>query len=141
MLRFTFGIQKDHVIPVPNTIDFNGMTWPPQLSGGVEDLYHNMRLEGKYLEGVGRDEEASFLTHTGPTAGIDRTFLVELPINVVIDESEADLIVEMNVNKWFQNPNLYDFSTIVPPQIMGNAGLQEQLLQNGSDVFTIAVDA
>lgn len=136
-VRFTFGVRSTRSEAVPNTIDFIRMEWPAPMAGGISGLYHYMRLEGKYQVGTDRNDVASFLTHTGPTGGVDRTFDVLLPINIVVDGSREEIDIVMNVNEWYRNPVQIDLSTIDPPLIMGNAPLQDLILQNAATVFSL----
>lgn len=130
-ITFTFGIDgaRNTTGALPNTTVFNNMAWPAGMGGG----YHYMRLEGRFQGDAG---EGGFAVHTGPTMGADYSFDVTLPANIRVDGGETVVEVEMDVNEWFGNPNIYDFRD-VQGGIMGNASLQQVLQANGMDIFSI----
>jgi len=131
-LSFVFGIPgADNVPGAYPGLDLDGMAWPnvPPMQGG----YHYMRCEGTWDAGSG-----GFLTHTGPSMGMDFSFEVSFDTDVVISTGETTTVtLYMNVNNWYANPNLYDFMDHDGP-IMGNTATQLLLQQNGGDVFSIA---
>ena len=109
------------------------------LGGG----YHYMKINGKWMntEGV----EMPFNLHTGRSATQvdgsdfeDNSFLVTLPLSGFnIGRNETRTIgLNMNVNNWFVNPNLFDFN-VFGGSIMQNVTAQHILRENGVDVFSI----
>ena len=42
----------------------------------------------------------------------------------------------MNINKWYESPNSYDFNAF-GQAIMGNQTAQQTLKANGADVFSV----
>jgi hypothetical protein len=106
------------------------MAWPnvaPMMGG-----YHYMRCEGTWDAG-----SMGFATHTGPSMGMDFSFEVSMDTDVVITTGGTTTVtLQMDVNEWYANPNLYDFMDHDGP-IMGNTATQALLRQNGADVFTI----
>ena len=129
-LRFRFGIGEEGNVTggLPNRTAYNNMAWPDNMGGG----YHYMRLEGLYDDG---GQAASFLSHTGPTAGKDFSFFVELPIALEVDAGDWEIAVAMNVNNWFDDP-VYDFTGT--GMIMGNADAQVLHRDNGANLFTVS---
>ena len=129
-LSFTFGTDgADNMTGVlPNEADYNNMAWPDAIGGG----YHYMKLEGNFEAG---DDQGAFLVHTGPSGGGDFSIDVELPLMLHLDGDEWAVQVVMNVNEWFTGPNDYDFSG--RGGIMGNAGAQTTLAENGASIFSL----
>ncbi len=129
-LRFRFGIGQEANVSggLPNETAYNNMAWPDNMGGG----YHYMRLEGLYDDD---DEVASFLSHTGPTAAKDFSFVVELPLVLEVDDGDWEISVVMNINSWFDDP-LYDFTGT--GMIMGNADAQVLHRDNGANLFTVS---
>lgn len=137
-MSFTFGLDKEDnrtglFVDPPE----NNMFWPEPLGGG----YHYMKLNGKYLDGNG--DLAPLNIHLGMgqnetlTAFYDNSFSVTLPIDVTITEAESSVIVlDMNIDNWFQAPNTYDFNTD-GSAIMQNQEAQQKLKENGTNVFSI----
>ena len=125
-LRFTFGAPGDRSLP--NTSDFNNMEWPANMGGG----YHYIRLEGRFSDG---DETLALLSHTGPAGGGDFTFEVELPLSLSVNGDDKAIHVIMDLNEWYQDPHVYDFSG--RGMIMGNADAQLTHQANGASVFRI----
>ena len=129
-LRFRFGIGEEANVNggLPNETAYNNMAWPDNMGGG----YHYMRFEGMYDDG---GEVAGFLSHTGPTAGKDFSFVVELPIALEVDAGDWEIAVAMDINSWFDDP-LYDFSGT--GMIMGNADAQVLHRDNGANLFAVS---
>ena len=128
-LHFTFGIDgaKNETGALPSVDHFNNMAWPTPMGGG----YHYMRLEGLFRTD---DGEGAFLTHTGPAGGEDFSFAVSLPLFLTVSGDEWAIAVIMDLNEWYDEPSLYDFSG--RGGIMGNADAQLILQGNGATVFS-----
>ena len=128
-LRFTFGLPAEqNVTGAFPELDLLGMAWPQQLGGG----YHYMRNEG--LTGA---TPGAFATHTGPTQGNDYSIDFDLGVELsVADAGTTYVTLEMDVNEWYANPNVYDFNDYGP--ILGNLTAQQILQANGADVFSVA---
>lgn len=140
-LRFTFGLNDaDNRSGAFSNPPESNMFWPDELGGG----YHYMKLNGKYQNPddllaplaihLGRGQNASL------TEFYDNSFTIELPIELdvykVYKGQENSLGIVMNINKWFRNPNIYDFN-IDGSAIMQNQDAQTKLKENGQDVFSI----
>lgn len=139
-VSFVFGLSPrlNHNYFYTNAPE-NNMAWPGMLGGG----YHYMKINGKWknTDGV----EMPFNLHTGRSATQvggsdfeDNSFLVMLPLSGFnIGRNETRTIdLNMNVNNWFVNPNLFDFN-VFGGSIMQNATAQHILRENGADVFSI----
>lgn len=122
----------------------NNMSWPAQLGGG----YHYMKINGRWLNPAGGF--TNFNLHTGIgqqrdandniIGFIDNSFEVSIPLNDFrIEKGESTVLpIEMNINEWFKNPNVFDFN-IFGGSIMQNQAAQEILKANGSSVFKISL--
>jgi hypothetical protein len=79
------------------------MAWPESLDGG----YHFLKLEGHYTDDQGLIQ--GFTVHLGNNGNQS---IISLPLTSFnISASGTDtLVLDMNINEWFENPNLYDFN-------------------------------
>ncbi len=127
---FTFGVAEAYNITgyfnnPPETL----MEWPTPMGGG----YHNMKLEGKYdSSGVINN----YAVHTGRLLGVPYSFKVTVNQSFTITDNDVYVPIIMNIENWFQQPNLYDFN-VFSGGIMGNSSAQQTLMENGTDVFTL----
>ncbi len=133
-LQFTHGIAgSDNTAGAFPDLDNAGMAWPAMMGGG----YHYMRNEGTFaMEGGGT---GNFTTHTGPSGGNDFSFPVSLTLPAALDLSDGATVtihVQMDVNEWYVNPNMWDFNDY--GLIMGNQTAQTALKANGASVWSIA---
>jgi len=129
-IRFVFGLDEARNTngAYPNSPE-NNMEWPIPLGGG----YHYMKLEGKVAAG---EVQNNFQAHTGPTNGNQNYIEISLDgTSFLVDNPQALLVVGMDINKWWANPNLLDLNEIT--MVMGNQAIQEKLRANGRDVFHI----
>lgn len=86
-----------------NNLDNYNMAWPDVIGGG----YHFMKFEGNYLDLT--DEVRGFTVHLGNNGmqsvnefdGLDFT---------VSDFEKNNFLLTMNLNEWFESPNLFDFN-------------------------------
>ncbi|MCC7109327.1 MAG: hypothetical protein IT382_08575 [Deltaproteobacteria bacterium] len=133
-VSFTMGIpaSQNTTGSLPNPPE-SLMEWPDSMGGG----YHYMKLEGRYLNTAG--ELANLRAHTGPTDGSDYSFRVTLDATGrSIPEGGATLDVVMNIDEWFKNPHTWDFNSYFQiAGIMDDATKQQELKENGADVFTL----
>ncbi len=107
----------------------NRMEWPETMGGG----YHYMKLEGKFEAG---DETGNYQAHTGQLNGTPNIIRIDLPFSPVdVDEKGFTILLRMNVDEWWMNPNILDLNDI--SAIMDNPGIQRKLMENGKDVFTV----
>ncbi len=137
-LSFRFGLDANTNIAdnFTNETFHASMEWPPMIdpNTGMEmgGGYHYMKLEGAY-----NNDSTFYNTHTGPTMGMDHSFVVSFNMfNININNSTENLeySIDMNVNNWYENPNTINLA----PMIMMDMTKQMQLMANGmTDVFTI----
>ena len=129
-VRFTFGFdtiknQNGLFVNAPES----NMAWPPAMGKG----FHYMKLEGKF-DSSGTIK--NYNTHTGESMGNPYYVLVTLPSsNFTVGATGVEVHINMDINKWYDNP-VYDYNTY-GMMIMGNQTAQQQIMQNGENVFSI----
>lgn len=126
-VAFCIGVDSSRNIAygLPATLQNIDMEWPQEMGGG----YHFLKLEGHWIDG---SQQSGYAMHLGQNA-----FLVSAGArcNLNIPRSgNASLSLTMNINEWFKNPYLYNFSTDGVFS-MGDSVLMEKLSENGRDVF------
>ncbi len=140
-LSFHFGLTPamNQNFQFPNPPE-NAMSWPTHLGGG----YHYMKINGWWIDpdgtrtpfnlhsGIGQQRD----TEGNITGFIDNSFHVDVPLNnfVVHKNEEIVLTLQMDINRWFDTPNLFDFN-VIGGSIMQNQEAQELLKANGWNVF------
>ncbi|MDD4142524.1 MAG: hypothetical protein PHR20_07040 [Bacteroidales bacterium] len=145
-IGFTFGLNNE----MNNSRLFKNapesdMFWPEALGGG----YHYMKLNCKWYDKAS-DNFLPLNFHLGrcPVYGEDgsNTPVTFVDYDFEVNFSEAFEVVEgkdnvfniiVNINKWFDTPNVIDFSNYIGIAIMENQGIQVMAQQNGADVFTM----
>ncbi len=146
MISFTMGLidsQNESLMFVNPPQSF--MFWPENLGGG----YHYLKLNGKWINDdnllapynfhLGRGQ----IYHSYPdsiTGFIDNSFRVEMQnseYNIDTDQTTT-IIINMNVDRWFSNPNKYDHNHW-GGDIMQNQDAMNEAAENGHDVFTYTV--
>jgi hypothetical protein len=134
-VSFTVGVMgPDNTFgSLPNTTDFANMAWAAQMGGGTT-RYHYMRFEGRYEQAEG--VLATFLVHTGPTGGNDNAVSLTLAADFTLDGHDGEIRVQVDLDAWLDEPNVYDFRTH-DGMIMGNQATQAMLQANGASVFSI----
>ncbi|MBU2652197.1 MAG: hypothetical protein KKA81_14810 [Bacteroidetes bacterium] len=142
-ISFTFGIseEKNHSFMYVNPPE-SFMFWPEYLGGG----YHYMKLNGKWLNedlfiepfdfhlGIGQ-----ILDTAGQITGfVHNDFEVVLPGSAFTLQSgeTIDIDIIMNIENWFQDPNLYDHN-IWGGYIMQNQEAMHVACENGWNVFEV----
>ena len=136
-LRFTFGLdEEDNISGLYSDSPESNMFWPEPLGGG----YHYMKLNGRFANS--EDELVPLNIHLGIGQNADHSeyyqnyFTVEGPIDLdIVENMEHLILMSMNIDNWFRNPNLYDFN-VYGSAIMQNQAAQQILKENGHDVFT-----
>ena len=142
-ISFTFGIvdSKNESLMFVNP-PHSFMFWPENLGGG----YHYMKLNGKWI-----NEDnllAPFNFHLGRgqiyysfpdsiSDYIDNSFRINMQnvsYNIMADQTTT-IVINMNMNKWFSNPNTYDHN-YWGGDIMQNQEAMSHAIENGHDVFT-----
>jgi len=130
-ISFTMGLDalKNITDNYLNESFFPSFAWPNFLPIGTGG-YHYMQLEGDY-ENISQ----GYATHTGPTAGEDFSFSKNFSIALNIANANTTLIINMEINNWYSNPNTISLTT---DGIMDNANKQALLQANGiADVFSV----
>ena len=133
-VSFVFGLDTNKNVDgrYPNAPE-NNMEWPAAMGEG----YHYMKLEGKFLDTAGM--VMNYNTHTGATMGVAHHVNVVLPdTDFSVGDNAVTLDLNMNINNWYVNPNLYDFNDY-GMMIMGNQDAQYAIEGNGHNVFTATV--
>lgn len=142
-VSFTFGLDetRNRTGALPNTLRNARMAWPEDWGGG----YHYMQFEGRYLPTSG--PETGFAAHTGrrqldsdPVA-FHHHFQVTLSLGSLdVGNAARAISIVMNLNEWFEHPEVYDFDAF-PPNIMIDLAAQGLLKLNGQDVFRVGAFA
>jgi hypothetical protein len=136
-ISFVFGINeaknKTGLFVNPPERD---MFWPDMMGGG----YHYMKMNGKW-KATG-DIIKAFNFHIGVGMGdmgmfYQNYFTVTLPLNMNIDNSYHEFDIIMNIDKWFEAPNLWDWN-VTGGQIMQNQSAMHKACENGANVFLVA---
>jgi len=146
-ISFTFGISeqknKSFMYVNPPEVD---MFWPEVLGGG----YHYMMINGKWKDTTGFIQPFNFhlgigqLYH-GNTTNVDSIysfvqnyFMVHLPGSgfTMNDQDTLTFNLSMNIEKWFENPHIFDFNHW-GGAIMQNQPAMQMAKENGWDVFAI----
>ncbi len=138
-IRFTFGLNEaDNVTGLFVDAPESNMFWPEPLGGG----YHYMKLNGKWLN-PDNGELTPLNIHLGIGQNDDFTefyqnyFIVQQALSINITENAVlPLTLEMVIDNWFRTPNTYNFWPS-GYSIMQNQQAQQQLRENGNDVFII----
>ena len=120
-LQFRFGLDATTNVTnsFVNESFHTTMTWPEMMGGG----YHYMKLEGSYT-----NDSTFYNTHTGPTMGMDHSFLCsfDVPININNSTNNLEYAIEMNINNWY-GPEIVNLE----PAIMMNMPTQMNIMING----------
>jgi len=143
-LSFVFGLDendnKSNRFVNPPESNFS---WPDVLGGG----YHYMQINGKFRNKNGELQNMNIHTGIGQlrnenneiTQFVHNYFTVTLPINFSVDENyTTQLILNMEIQRWFDTPNLYNFDEF-GTGIMQNQCAQQLLKENGANVFEVVV--
>jgi len=143
-ITFTFGINeiKNQSLMFVNPPE-SFMFWPELLGGG----YHYMKLNGKWLDTLNQVSPYNFhlgigqVYHSFPdsiTNFIQNYFEVELPESTfeITAGQTLDLTILMNVENWFQSPNVYNHD-VWGGDIMQKQDAMKLACENGWNVFTL----
>jgi len=144
-ISFVFGLDeednKSNRFVNPPECNFS---WPEVLGGG----YHYMQINGKFLNNNGDLQNMNIHTGIGQIRGADNEILqfvhnyfrVTLPVHFSVMESNTTLItLNMEIQRWFDSPNLYNFNDF-GPGIMQNQQAQQILKENGKNVFEVMIN-
>lgn len=128
-IRFAYGVVPEYntMYAFPLTSPDVHMYWPPSMGGG----YHHMKMEGYWRD---EDDFGGYAFHIGYDGFLLR---IGLPINIKVESSSVNTLdLEMDVKKWFDEPNEFDLTTGVG-YTMGDTLYMGYLLENGSGVFSV----
>jgi len=112
------------------------MFWPDMMGGG----YHYMKMNGQWK--ASGDTIKPFNFHLGigtnefGTVFYQNFFTVTLPLNVTAGTLSNEFTITMNIDKWFETPNLWDWNAI-GGQIMQNQDAMAKACQNGANAFQV----
>ncbi|MCL2291283.1 MAG: hypothetical protein FWC34_11385 [Bacteroidetes bacterium] len=129
-ISFVFGLDENDNISnrFVNPPECN-FAWPDNLGGG----YHYMQINGKFLNADSVLQNMNI--HTGKVHDTHNYFTVKLLINFSVYENNTlPLTLNMEIQRWFDTPNLYNFNEF-GTGIMQNQRAQELLKENGWNVF------
>ena len=143
-VSFTFGINEAEnqsflFVNPPESLMF----WPDILGGG----YHYLKLNGKWISdqqqvspynfhlGIGQiyDNEGYI---TGFVQNYFRVTMHDQPFEIKADQATS-LSIIMNVESWFDTPNIWDFN-YWGGDIMQNQAAMHTACENGPDAFSLA---
>jgi len=139
-ISFIFGISesknKTGLFVNPPQRD---MFWPDMMGGG----YHYMKMNGRWK--APGDIIRPFNFHLGIGMGemgkfYQNFFRVTLPLKFDANEVSNRVYIVMNIEKWFQSPNLWDWN-VIGGQIMQNQAAMHKACENGAHVFEARHDA
>ena len=137
-ISFVFGINeaknKTGLFVNPPERD---MFWPDMMGGG----FHYMKINGKWK--APGDEIKAFNFHIG--IGMDAMgtfyqnyFKVTLPFKHVPSSANNIIVITMNIEKWFESPNLWDWN-VIGGKIMQNQPAMKKACENGTHVFSVSL--
>ncbi|MFT4600553.1 MAG: hypothetical protein ACI857_000727 [Arenicella sp.] len=138
-IGFNYGFSPEDNTDGAYT-DLNALSWssPTMLGGG----YHQMKFEGRYIDS--NTDTTSFQYHNISKArnivGVDTTFHDNYA-SIAMSKSfsisgDASIDIQMDINEWFQSPNLWDLNTEFT-MLMPNYTSQSRMRANASSVFSI----
>ncbi len=137
-ISFVFGINeaknKTGLFVNPPERD---MFWPDMMGGG----YHYMKMNGQWKATA--DLVTPFNFHMGIGMNEDGTvlyqnfFTVTLPLNVTAGSLSNEFTITMNIEKWFESPNQWDWN-VIGGQIMQNQDAMRMASENGAHVFQVS---
>ena len=139
-ISFVFGISesknKTGLFVNPPERD---MFWPDIMGGG----YHYMKMNGKWK--ANGDRITPFNFHMGIGMNMDGTvfyqnnFTVTLPLNIHTASIGNVITVTMNIEKWFEAPNVWDWN-VIGGQIMMNQMAMRKASENGVNAFQVSFE-
>lgn len=121
--------------------DLNVADWgvPSPLGGG----YHYMQMEGMYINNEGVNTNYQYHTiraaqNPGENPTLEDTSIALNLGTVSVEGSSTSIQVNMNIEEWFQTPNLWDLNELYT-MLMPNYDAQILMNQNGQNVFNLGV--
>lgn len=144
-ITFVFGItgEKNQSFMFVNPPE-SFMFWPEHLGGG----YHYMKLNGKWKTDNNTVKPFNFHLGIGQiyndqgeiTGFVQNWFSVKLTGSTFTlnGNQTRQIIVTMNVDQWFKDPNTWDFN-VWGGKIMENQAAMHTAVENGHNVFTFFI--
>ena len=128
-LSFYIGVDPKYNISgaLPSTMENLNMAWPDQMGGG----YHFLKFEGHYKSA---DTIKGYATHLGLNPNLIKITFNE-PFTITAEQQLA-IDLSMDMNKWFEEPNLYDL-TKDKVYTMGDMEAMAKIAENGKTVFEL----
>jgi hypothetical protein len=149
-ISFIFGINETKNKPglFVNPPEVN-MAWPEPLGGG----FHYMQLNGWWKDtsallqpfnfhlGIGQIYAHDTIVLDSITGFVQNYFTVTLPNSslTISDNATTQAGIIMNIESWFDTPNIYDFN-YWGGSIMQNQAAMHSITENGADVFTFQLN-
>lgn len=146
-VSFVFGItgEKNKSFMFVNPPEVN-MMWPDILGGG----YHYMMINGSWKDnsnviksyafhmGIGQLYKSNVIEVDSIYAFVQNYFSVKLPNSAFTVEANKTRQIEivMNIESWFETPNIYDHN-YWGGAIMQNQAAMQMAKENGFDVFKV----
>lgn len=126
-MDFLIGLDSAHNISnsLDATVENQNMAWPDMMGGG----YHFMKLEGIFQD---NNNNTGFAMHLGRNGFVTPIHLKK-SFSVKRNRTSS-LLLNMNINEWFRNPETYNFITD-GAYSMGDNAAMGKLIRNGVDVF------
>ena len=145
-IAITFGLKgaknlRNYFADPPESL----MEWPAKF-GGDYGGYHYMKLNGFWLDPQQTRKAFNFHLGVGPkednqenTLFVQNWFETMLPNSSfeLVNDEIKEIVIVMNIENWFQDPNLYDFNEEGAAGIMDNQDAQQEAKENGNNVFSI----
>jgi hypothetical protein len=113
------------------------MFWPDMMGGG----YHYLKMNGQWVSAG--DTIKPFNFHLGigmensGTKLVQNYFTVTLPLNVHAGTLSNVFTITMNIEKWFEAPNVWDWN-VIGGQIMQNQDAMHKACENGGNAFSVS---
>ncbi len=127
-MKLQVGLDSAHNISnfLPATVENINMAWPDMMGGG----YHFMKFEGKFVDGL---SQPGFAMHIGRN-----DYLVHCTVShsFTLSEGTNTMDLVMDLNEWFENPQIYDFN-VDGNYSMGVMAAMMKLSENGKDIFSL----
>lgn len=147
-ISFTFGINKEKNITglFVNPPEVN-MSWPTILGGG----YHYLMINGKWRDDKDKIDNYNYhlgigQLYKGDSTNVDSIYaFVQNYFNVTLPHSDFSLNKDsvkylniiMNIENWFNKPNVFDFNNVDVTYTMQNQKAMQMIKENGKGVFEL----
>lgn len=138
-IGFNFGFTpEDNVSGAYADLNLLSWGWPDMIGGG----YHQMKMEGRFID-INMDT-TSYQFHNGSAtkpsmsteAAVPNYIFVKLDDAQVTMNADRTIEVNMQIEEWYQNPNLWDLNAL-HSMLMPNKEAQLKISANGATVFEI----